>query len=56
MSNIYRRGIYFDYERPQYFKKAVSFMSDAKVANLATFIGAVIGTVATCIGAVMVAL
>ena len=55
-SNPYRRGIWLDYEKPNYWKKAVEFMSQSKNANLATFIGAVVGTIATIIGAAMVAL
>jgi len=54
--NIYQRGIYFDYDKPKYFKKIIRFMSQSKNANLATFIGAVIGTVATITGAIMVAM
>ena len=54
--NIYRRDIYFDYEKPKYWKRAIAFMSNPKVANLATFIWAVIGTVVTCIGAYLVAM
>ena len=50
-NNIYRTGIYFDYEKTNYFKKAYEFMGNTKNANVVVFIGAVLGTVATVIGA-----
>lgn len=52
----YRRGIWFDNEKTNSFKKFIEFMSQSKNANLATFIGAVIGTIATIVGAIMVSL
>lgn len=51
MNQIYTRGIYLDYEKKNYFKAAINFMGNSKNANIATFIGAVIGTIATMVGA-----
>ena len=51
MNNIYRGGIYFDNEKINYFSKAIEFMSKPKNANIATFVSAIVGGVATIIGA-----
>lgn len=48
----YRKGIWFDCENKNYLKKTIDFMSQPKNANLATFVGAVIGTLAAIVGAV----